>query len=68
MAVRLKGGGGDMAKSEIMAKVKYYFSTNKGRNKCNTFFRLILIGKCISYIIFIFQGHLQGQKVNQKVK
>ena len=31
-------GGGGMAKSKIMAKVKYDFSTNKGRNKCNTSF------------------------------
>ena len=27
-----------MAKSKIMAKVKYDFSTNKGRNKCYTSF------------------------------
>ena len=27
-----------MAKSKIMAKVKYAFSTNKGRNKFNTSF------------------------------
>ena len=27
-----------MTKSKIMAKVKYDFSTNKGRNKCNTSF------------------------------
>ena len=27
-----------MAKFKIMAKVKYDFSTNKGRNKYNTFF------------------------------
>ena len=41
MAVGLGGGGGGggyMAKSKIMAKVKYDFSTNKGRNKCNTSF------------------------------
>ena len=57
-----------MAKSKIMAKVKYDFSTNKGRNKCNTFFRLILIGKSISYIIFMIQGHLQCQRANLKVK
>ena len=31
-------------------------------------FRLILIGKSISYIIFMIQGHLQCQKVNLKVK
>ena len=31
-------------------------------------FRLILIGKSISYIILIIQGHLQCQKVNLKVK
>ena len=39
MAVGLGvGGRGGMEKSKIMAKVKYDFSTNKGRNKCNTFF------------------------------
>ena len=31
-------------------------------------FRLILIGKSISHIIFTIQGHLQCQKVNLKVK
>ena len=31
-------------------------------------FRLILIGKSISYIIFMIQGHVQCQKVNLKVK
>ena len=36
MAVRLGGGG--MAKAKIMAKVKYDFSTNEGRNTCNTSF------------------------------
>ena len=40
MAMGLGGGGGrgGMAKFKIMAKVKYDFSTNKGRNKCNTSF------------------------------
>ena len=40
MAVRLGGGGGGggMAKAKIMAKVKYDFSTNEGRNTCNTSF------------------------------
>ena len=57
-----------MEKSENMAKIKYDFSTNEGRNKCNTFFRLILIGKSISYIIFMIQGHLQCQRANLKVK
>ena len=32
------------------------------------FFRLILIGKSISYIIFMIQGHLQCQRANLKVK
>ena len=31
-------------------------------------FRLILIGKSISYIIFIIHGHLQRRRVNLKVK
>ena len=31
-------------------------------------FRVIWIGKSISYIIFMIQGHLQCQKVNLKVK
>ena len=31
-------------------------------------FRLILIGKTISYIIFMIQGHLQYKRVNLKVK
>ena len=39
MAVGL-GGGGEVWQNlkKIMAKVKYDFSTNKGRNKCITFF------------------------------
>ena len=32
------------------------------------FFRLILIGKSISYIIFMIQGHLQWQTANLKFK
>ena len=32
------GRGGGMAKAKIMAKVKYDFSTNEGRNTCNTSF------------------------------
>ena len=31
------------------------------------FFRVILTGKSISYIIFMFQGQFQGQKVNFRV-
>ena len=31
------------------------------------YFRVILTEKFISYIIFMFQGHSQGQKVNCKV-
>ena len=30
-------------------------------------FRVIFTEKIISYIIFMFQGHTQGQKVNFKV-
>ena len=33
-----------------------------------THFHVILTGKSISCIIFMIQGHLQGQKVNFKVK
>ena len=57
-----------MAKSKIMAKVKYDFSTNKGRNKSFLhLLRVILIERSISYIISMIQGHLQCQKVNLKV-
>ena len=31
-------------------------------------FRLSLIGKSISYIIFIIQAHLQRRRVNLKIK
>ena len=31
-------------------------------------FRVILAGQSISEIMLIFQGHLQGQKFNRKVK
>ena len=30
-------------------------------------FRVIFTEKFISYIIFMFQGHIQGQKINFKV-
>ena len=30
-------------------------------------FHVIFIEKCITYIIFMFQGHSQGQQVNFKV-
>ena len=48
-----------MAKSKIMAKV---------RTSLIHLFRLILMGKFTSNIIFVVQGHLQSQKVNLKVK
>ena len=44
-------------------KVKYDFSTNEARNKCNTSFHVIFTGQFISCIICMIQGHLQGQKV-----
>ena len=49
----------------------YDLSTNKGRNKCNPLFYVILSGKTISYIIYIvfmIQSHLRVKKVNFKVK
>ena len=49
-------------------KVKYDFSTNEARNKCNTSFHVILTGQSISSIIFMSQSHLEGQKVDFKVK
>ena len=44
-------------KSKIMAKVKYDFSTS-----VIPLFRVILIGRSISYIIFMIQSHLQCKK------
>ena len=35
---------------------------------CNTSFNGILTGKSIYSIILVIEGHLQGQKVNSKVK
>ena len=59
---------GQNSRSTAKLEVKRDFSTNKGRNKCNTFFRVILNRKYTPYIIFIIQGHLQCQKVTLKVK
>ena len=49
-------------------KVKYDFSTIEASNKCNSHFYVILTGQSVSCIIFMTQGHLQGQNVNFKVK
>ena len=62
------GGGGGMAKSKIMAKVKYDFSTKTVGTSVIPLFRVISIGRSISYIIFMIQGHLECQKVNLIVK
>ena len=48
-------------------KVKYDFSTNEASNNI-PHFHVILTGQSISCIILMTQGHLQGQKVNFKVK
>ena len=50
--------------SRSKVNVKYDFSTNEAKNKCNTFFSCDLTGQSISEIIMIIQGHIQGQKVN----
>ena len=50
--------------SDRSFKDKYVFLTNKGRNKCNTSFNVILTVQSIYGIIFMIQGHPQGQKVN----
>ena len=49
-------------------KVKYDFSTNEARNKCNTSFYVISTGQSISCIILKIQGHHQSQKLNFKIK
>ena len=44
------------------------FQQIKAETSVIPFFRLILIGKSISYIIFMIQSHLQCQRVNLKGK
>ena len=44
------------------------FSTNEAKNKCITSFSRNKTGQSIYEIILFIQGHLQGQKVNFKVK
>ena len=49
-------------------KVKYDFQQLKPGTCVISHFHEILTGQSISCIIFMIQGHLQGQKVNFKVK
>ena len=50
-------------------KVKYDFLTIEARNKCNTSFTCDFDRNISAYcIMFMTQGHLQGQKVTFKVK
>ena len=71
MAVGLEGGGGVMAKSKIMAKIKYDFSTNKGRNKCNTSFSSNFYWKI--YFLYYFhdssmsKGQFKGQIIENMI-
>ena len=63
------------SRSKLNFKVKYDFSTNKGRNKCNTSF--LCNFDCKIHFWYQFcdlesflktEGQFQGQKVNFKVK
>ena len=54
------------SRSMVNLKVKYDFSRNEARTSVITHFHVILNGQSISETIFVFQGHLQGQKVNFK--
>ena len=58
------------SRSKFNFKVKYDFSTNEARNKCNTSILCDFDTHLLSIfeINLIIQGHLQGQKVNFKVK
>ena len=49
-------------------KVKYDFSTNKARNKCNTSFSCDFDWAIHFLYYFEDSGHLQDQKDNFKVK
>ena len=62
-------GGGQNSRSNFNFKIKYYFSANiKVGTSIILIFHAILTGNSISYIIFMIQGHLQGQKLNFKAK
>ena len=56
------------SRSKVNFKVKYVFSTNEARNSVIPHFYVIVTGQSIFEIILIIQGHLQGRKVNFKVK
>ena len=56
------------SRSKDNIKVKYDFSEMKLGTSVIFYFYVILTGQSISETILIIQGHLQGQKLNFKVK
>ena len=46
------------SRAKFNLKVKYDFSRNEARNKCNTSFQVFLHGQSISETILIIQGYL----------
>ena len=56
------------SRSKVNLKVKYDFQEMKLGINVIPHFYVILTGQSISETILIIQGHLQGQKVNFKVK
>ena len=56
------------SRSKVNSKAKYDFSTTEARNKCIPQFHVILTVLFSCEIILIISGHLQGRKVNFKVK
>ena len=67
MAMGLGGGvgvAGVWQKQRSWPRYNMIFRQIKVETSVIPLFRLILIGKSISYIIFMIQGHLQCQKVN----
>ena len=56
------------SRSKDNIKVKYDFLEMKLGTSVIFYFYVILTGQSISETILIIQGHLQGQKLNFKVK
>ena len=58
-----------ITKRHTVIKLNYLVgSPAYAQSRANSVFHAILTGKFISSVILLIQGHLQGQKVNCKVK
>ena len=59
--------GSKLQGQRSISRSKMIFQPIKVETSVKPHFRVIFTEKFISYIIFMFQGHSQGQKINFKV-